>query len=84
MSINKTSNFKDAFGNDIFVGSNVILMDCDYTGGFLGYAKGVVCGFTNEYVKINNLTFDRMKRYHIYDNPEIKRVAYRIICIDNL
>lgn len=82
--MNKTSNFKDAFGNDIFVGSNVILMDCDCTGGFLGYAKGVVCGFTNEYVKINNLTFDRMKRYHIYDNPEIKRAAYRVICIDNL
>ena len=77
------SKYKDAYENDIFIGSHVIFMDCDYTGTFLGYVKGIVEGFTKEYVYIRPIKYDKINRWH-EDIPVFKRMPHRVICIENL
>ena len=79
-----TSDYHDAYGYEIYIGSHVLFMDCDGSGGFLGYVKGIVTGFTNNYVKIENLKYDRINRYHDLGRCCILRTPHRIICIENL
>lgn len=77
------SNYIDAFAKHIYKGSKVMFMDCDCTGTFLGYVKGIVDGFTKEYVYIRPIEYDRINRWHT-DIPVFKRTPHRIIVIDEL
>jgi len=77
------SDFKDAFNNEIFVGDNVLIMDCYYDGSFKGYVKGEVTGFTKEFVKIKPIKHDRLNSWFDYTKLEFLRKPYRIIVIED-
>jgi len=77
------SNFKDAFDNEIFVGDNVLIMDCYYDGSFRGYVKGEVTGFTKEFVKIKPIKHDRLNLWFDHTKLEFLRKPYRIIVIED-
>ena len=74
------SNFKDAFGEDIFEGSIVYCMNNWYNDTFAGYIKGEVIGFTNDYVKIKTLKMDEQQRWRS-EKKEFKRAPHRVIVI---
>ena len=66
------SKYKDAFGNNIFEGMIVYCVNTHYDDRFAGYIKGVVVGFTEEFIKIQIMNYDKTIKYHIYDeNPPI-------------
>lgn len=77
------SDFKDAFDNEIFIGDNVLIMDCYYDGSFKGYVKGEVTGFTKEFVKIKPIKHDRLNLWFDYTKLEFLRKPYRIIVIED-
>lgn len=72
------SDYKDAFDNDIFVGNEVLFMNCHTNGSFDGYIKGKVVGFTKEYVKIKPIKYDKFFSEDL-DKCEFLRKPYRII-----
>jgi len=74
------SNFKDAFGEDIYEGSIVYCMNNWYNDTFAGYIKGEVIGFTNDYVKIKTLKMDEQQRWGS-EKKEFKRAPHRVIVI---
>lgn len=74
------SEFKDAFGEDIFEGSIVYCMNNWYNDTFAGYIKGEVVGFTTDYVKIKTLKMDEQQRWRP-EKKEFKRAPHRIIVI---
>ena len=78
-----TSDFKDAFDNEIFIGDNVLIMDCYYDGSFKGYVKGEVTGFTKEFVKIKPIKHDRLNLWFDDTKLEFLRKPYRIIVIED-
>jgi hypothetical protein len=73
------SDYKDAFGNNIFEGDNILMMDCYYDGSFRGYIKGEVTGFTKEFVKIKPIKHDRLNSWFDNNKLEFLRKPYRII-----
>ena len=79
------SKYKDAFGNNIFEGMIVYCVNTYYDDRFAGYIKGVVVGFTEEFIKIQIMNYDKTIKYHIYDeNPPIKRMPHRVICLEQV
>ena len=79
------SKYKDAFGNNIFEGMIVYCVNTHYDDRFAGYIKGVVVGFTKEFIKIQIMNYDKTIKYHIYDEePPIKRMPHRVICLEKV
>ena len=59
---------EDKFGNNIYTGSRIVLLDMHFDDSFRKFATGTVVGETNEYVKIKS------------DDPNMhKRYAHKII-----
>lgn len=75
------SNYKDAFGKDIFKGSIVYCMNNCYNDTFAGYIKGEVIGFTTDYVNIKTLKMDEQQRWRP-EKKEFKRAPHRVIVIE--
>lgn len=75
------SNYKDAFGKNIFKGSIVYCMNNWYNDTFAGYIKGEVVGFTNDYVNIKTLKMDEQQRWRP-EKKEFKRAPHRVIVIE--
>ena len=74
------SEFKDAFGENIFEGSIVYCMNNWYNDTFAGYIKGEVVGFTTDYVKIKTIKMDEQQRWRP-EKKEFKRAPHRVIVI---
>ena len=53
---------QDEFGNNIYIGSRIVLLDMFCDDSFKKFATGTVIGETNEYVKIESDDYDMHKR----------------------
>lgn len=53
----------DAFGNNVYRGSRIVLLDMYYDDSFKKFATGTVVGETNEYLKINSDDKDMHHRW---------------------
>lgn len=73
------SEHKDAFDNDLFIGDHIFFIDTDYSDRFQNYCKGIICGFTKEFVKINNVQYDKTINYDADKDLIIKRMNHRVI-----
>ena len=63
---------EDAFGNSIYMGSRIVLLDMYYNDSFNQLATGTIIGETDSYVKIKSDIEDMHKR-GIYSVPYILR-----------
>lgn len=59
---------EDAFGNNVYRGSRIVLLDMYYDDSFKKFATGTVVGETNEYLKINS---DDKDMHHRWGNKNI-------------
>ena len=63
----------------------VYCVNTHYDDRFAGYIKGVVVGFTEEFIKIQIMKYDKTIKYHVYDEtPLIKRMPHRVICLEQV
>jgi hypothetical protein len=72
------SDYKAAFGKELFEGDEVYVVYTDYSDRFGGYMKCKITGFTKLFAKLKVITAS--KKYLITDKP-ILRLPHRLILI---
>lgn len=72
------SNYKDAFGKELFEGDKVYVVYTDYSDRFGGYMKCEIIGFSKMFAKLKII--NASKDYLISDKP-ILRLPHRLILI---
>lgn len=72
------SDYKDAFGKELFEGDEVYVVYTDYSDRFEGYMKCEIIGFTKLFAKLKVITAS--KKYFITDKL-ILRLPHRLILI---
>lgn len=74
------SDYKDAFGKELFEGDEVYTIETNYKDRFMGFSKCEIIGFTPNFVKLKVIKFDEAVT-NSFNDSLLKRRPYRLILI---
>lgn len=74
------SNFKDAFGKELFEGDTVYTVETNYSDRFMGFSKCKIIGFTPNFAKLKVIEFDEATTNSFNESLK-KRMPHRLILI---
>lgn len=75
-----SSEYKDAFGNELFEGDEVYTIETNYADRFMGFSKCKIIGFTPNFVKLKVIKFDEVTT-NSFNESLLKRMTHRLILI---
>lgn len=74
------SEYKDAFGNELFEGDEVYTIETNYADRFMGFSKCKIIGFTPNFAKLKVIEFDEATT-NSFNESLLKRMTHRLILI---